>query len=392
MIFLDRPYASDFLRATIAENRLPVVLTGAAREMDLAPGPHLLEERAAIEAARIADRRGDLRLYTNSENALGWIAEHLAFTDLPEKVALFKDKARFRELTRSLVPDFFYREVDAADLANLDISQIPVPFIIKPNVGFFSLGVHKINTGRDWATARESLQQDLAAHAHLYPEQVLNAGSFIIEQYVEGREFAVDAYFDGEGQPVILNILEHVFSSGDDVSDRVYSTSRAIVTDNLERFGDFLVELGRLAGVKNFPVHVEIRITPEGDLFPIEVNPLRFGGWCTTADLTPYAFGFNPYLFYLEGQRPDWPTLLAGKTDSRYSIVVLDNSSGIDPAEIRGFDFDRLLATFEKPLELRKIDYRKFNVFGFLFVETEASEQKALDSILHSNLREFILA
>lgn len=391
MILLDRPYVSGFLKSTIAEHALAVVLTDAARQMELAPGPHLLGEAEAVSAAREAHRCGELKVYTNSENALGWVADNLAFSGLPETVALFKDKARFRELTRCLAPGFFFREVAAAGLADCDVSAMPMPFIIKPNVGFFSLGVHKVHDEREWALVRERLAAELRDQAELYPAQVLDAGSYIIEQYVEGREFAVDAYYDGDGRPVVLNILEHVFSSEEDVSDRVYTTSAAIVAGHLEVFTEHLAEIGRLAGARNFPVHVEIRVTPRGDLFPIEVNPLRFGGWCTTADLTPYAFGFNPYLYYLKGLRPDWAAILAGSGDRRFSIVVLDNSTGIEPGRIGGFDYDRLAARFERPLELRRIDYREFNVFGFLFVETTAEEQGALEEILRSDLREYLV-
>ncbi len=390
MILLDRPYVSSFLHTTIADSALPVVITEAARKLGLTPAPHVLDEDAALASCRAAHLSGDLKLYTNSENALGWIADNLAFTGLPEKVELFKDKARFRKLTRSLFPDFFYREVAAADLVAVDPGALPLPVILKPNVGFFSLGVHKINTVSDWTAALESLDRELGSQSELYPEQVLDTKSFLIEEFVEGEEFALDAYFDAEGSPVILNILKHVFSSEDDVSDRIYTTSKRIIENNLDRCIRFLDEIGRLSGVKNFPVHVELRLSPEGNLVPIEINPLRFGGWCTTADLTMYAFGFNPYLYFLRGERPDWTRILADKAGANFSIVVLDNSTGFEPERILDFDHARLLEKFTKPLELRKIDHREFGIFGFLFVETGEEEFQELESILGSDLREFI--
>ena len=86
---------------------------------------------------------------------------------------------------------------------------------------------------------------------------------------------------------MITNILQHLFSSDDDVSDRVYLTGEEMVTDNLDRFTAFLAQVGQLAGWRNFPVHVEVRVDACRPIVPIEFNPLRFGGWCTTADLTP---------------------------------------------------------------------------------------------------------
>jgi hypothetical protein len=126
-------------------------------------------------------------------------------------------------------------------------------------------------------------------------------------------------------------------------------------------------------------------------VLPIEVNPMRFGGWCTTADLTFRAYGFNPYLCYFTGQRPDWPRILEEVGDNLFSIVVLDNASGIAAQDIKSFDYDRLLARFERPLELRRIDYHEYPVFGFLFTETGADNFAELEQILASDLREFIV-
>ena len=41
-------------------------------------------------------------------------------------------------------------------------------------------------------------------------------------------------------------------------------------------------------------------------------------------------------------------------------------TTGIVFSEILTFNYERLLARFEHPLELRKIDYKTYSVFGFL--------------------------
>ena len=48
---------------------------------------------------------------------------------------------------------------------------------------------------------------------------------------------------------------------------------------------EFLQSIGQQVGLKNFLVYVELRVDNEGVIYPIEINPLRFGGWCTTGDL-----------------------------------------------------------------------------------------------------------
>jgi hypothetical protein len=48
------------------------------------------------------------------------------------------------------------------------------------------------------------------------------------------------------------------------------------------------------------------------------------------------------------------------------------------------------MADFENPLELRKADYKKFPLFGFLFAETRKSNLQELTRILNSDLKEYL--
>ncbi len=388
MILVDKPYLSDFLKETSLQHDLPIIHTQAAYELGLSASDNLIAESEAIAQLQAME---NLRLYTTSENAIGWIARNLAFSGLPEKIELFKNKAKFRALTRLMQPDFYFREVPFTELDALQIDEIPLPFIIKPNVGFFSEGVHKVLSADEWDAVKAAIKRDTTGQDDdLYPAEVLNTTTFIIEECVRGEEFAFDAYFDEGSAPVILGIYKHFFSSDSDVSDRIYVTSAAIIEENLAPFTDWLRQVGELAGVQNFPVHVEIRRTPMGEIVPIEVNPMRFGGWCTTADMTAAAYGFNPYAYYFKRKHPDWESILSTRAGKLYSIVILDNSTGYRGEQIAKFDYDALLASFENPLELRKIDYNQISVFGFLFVETRAENFGELERILNSDLREFI--
>lgn len=387
LLLVDHPFVSDHLRELIAARRLPIVLTAAARELGFGDAPHALTETEAVRGARAADR---VRVYTSSENALPWIRRNLPFTRLPELASVFKDKARFRELLRSRYPDFFFRKVTLDALTETPADAIPFPVVIKPAVGFFSLGVVAVAGPEEWPAARRTIAERLRAARHLYPESVLDTASLIIEEQIEGEELAIDAYYDGEGDPVILGIWAHAFASREDTSDRVYTTSVEIVARHLDDVSDILADLGRLTGARDVPVHLEVRRTPEGRLVPIELNPLRFGGWCTTADLTPRAWGFSPYVHFLEERRPDWPALLRDADATRYSIVVLENSTGIDGREIAGFDYDDLVARFHRPLELRRVDYTRQPLFGFVFLATDPEHRDELDWILRADLSEFV--
>jgi len=387
MIFVDKPFVSDFFKKTIADNEYPVVLTDMAKALGFGDSRNGIDEASAVKEILGSN---NLRLYSTSENAIGWIAEHLSATRLPGDIELFKDKARFRSLIKPLFPDFYFQEVSMEALENLSAEDLPMPFIIKPTTGFFSMGVYKVSALEEWRQVKRALRAEIRSVAALYPKEVLDTTMVIIEQCIEGEEFAVDAYYDADGNPVIVGIYQHIFSSAEDVSDRVYMTSKDIVEANLDPFAKFLKDIGNLAKVKNFPVHVEIRRDHSGSIVPIEINPMRFGGWCSTADMTYLAYGFNPYACYLSQKKPNWKEALENQNGKLYSIVVLDNSTGLDAQDIDAFDYERLLSRFEHPLELRKIDYKEYPVFGFLFAETSQANFGELERILRSDLKEFI--
>jgi len=387
MILVDKPFISEYFINTIYRNNFPVVKTPVAEQLCADIPECLISEKEAVQKLMSAQ---DFKLYTTSENAIGWISENLKSSELPEKINLFKDKGRFRSLLAKMYPKFAFEEVPFIMLNENTYATFPMPFIIKPSVGFFSMGVHRVSNKKEWEKARIAIKNEMHAKRGLYPNEVLDTRKFILEACIEGTEYAIDAYYNSQGEAVVLNILKHIFSSEDDVRDRVYLTSKAVFEENLERFSEFLNQMGELAELKNFPAHVEVRVDEEGTIVPIEVNPMRFGGWCSTPDLTHYAYGFNAYEFYFEDKKPDWETILSQKGDEVYSIVVLDNSTGVDAEDIQAFDYKKILAQFHKPLDLRKIDYKEYPVFGFVFVETKPSEFDEIEAILKSDMTEFI--
>ena len=129
------------------------------------------------------------------------------------------------------------------ELGKADVSGWKKPFILKPSVGFFSLGVYTITSDGDWAAAVADIERNLRKSRERFPESVVNQSSFLVEEYITGEEFAVDVYFDGEGEPVILNIFKHRFASLSDVSDRLYYTSKDVIEANKARFEAFFREV-----------------------------------------------------------------------------------------------------------------------------------------------------
>lgn len=387
MILIDRPYVSDFVFQTAAHNDVPIIATPAASRWDKWGSDCFVSEQEALR--RIRNGKAD-RILTVSEHALEWISEHLKDTGLPDIVRQFKNKAQFRELLKDDFPQVTFRSFTLEELGHLSARELTFPFVIKPIVGFFSVGVQRVASPEEWEQEKQHIHGSLISGNPGLPESVLDGSVMLMESVIEGEELAFDAYYNHAGEPVVLNIFQHLFSSDSDVSDRIYVSSADIVEKYLGSATTFLEMLTGHITLRDFAVHVEVRLDAEGRMVPIEVNPMRFGGWCTTADMTARTYGFNPYLCYFQDRRPDWDRVFLNRRDRVYSIIVLDNTTGIPGAEIRSFDYDALCASLSNPLELRRIDYREHPVFGFIFAETPASNMDELRDLLHSDLTEFV--
>lgn len=342
-------------------------------------------EFARLAAAGRAAGGAGSRLYANSENGIGWIARHLAHTDLPPAIGRLKDKLRFREMLRDLDPGLFVAGGTLDELSRLDAEAIPFPVVLKPAVGFFSSGVRVVGTREAWPDALRRAREDVARYRGMYPEAVLDLARFVLEGRIEGTELAIDAWFDEHGEPVILDVLEHAFADDEDVTDRVYLTSAAIVARWRAPLAAFLHEVGRRAGLRDFPVHAEVRVDDAGRIRAIEVNPMRFAGLCAT-DIAHHAFGIDPYASFLLGHRPDWEEI-ARRGSSLWALVVAEVPPDVDRSRVVGVDWDGLAGLVSHPRELRRMDWRRYPAFAFLFAEAPDGDPAAFDAVLRADLR-----
>lgn len=380
MIFFDQPYISNFLLETTSHENWPVLDSSFARELAKKTSLNLVSEKEAIERAKAGEK-----LYTSSENSLEWIMENLGDLPVSSHIKLMKDKSALRKVLEPLDPGFFYRKMQALSLKETDISSWPMPFVLKPATGFLSLGVHVIKDESDWKNACGIIEKEFSGSA--LPPSVLDPQILIAEQYVKGEEYAVDLYFDDEGKPVILNIFKHQFASMDDVSDRLYLVSYDIVNSRYDMLLQWFRKINRLMRVKNFPVHVELRI--DGSMIrPIEFNPLRFAGLGGT-DMAFYAFGVNTANCWMKGTKPDLKAILKERENIIYSMILLDRHPSMPKnAQI---DFNRLSRNFQKILQWRPMNIPGIPLFGFLFTETSKDNYGELEHILHSDLQKYIL-
>ena len=372
MIILEKPYASEFLIDTIVQNDWPVLKNDAILEADIEEGAIDLIPSEVAKNYYLTQEYP--LIYTNSENAISWVLENLPASNLSDYIRLFKDKIAFRELLKELYPDFYFESVEFSDLKNMPPDNVKFPVVIKPAVGFLSFGVHTVRTDKEWTDTIKRLESEMKEAEALYPDNVVNSSKFIIEQLIEGEEFAIDAYYDRDGEPVILNIFQHPFFNEKDVSDRIYLMSTGIMIKYMAKFALLLREIGKLKNIRNFPMHIEIRVTSDGTIIPIEVNPMRFAGWCTT-DVSKYAWGINVYECFFNQTRPDWNRILSEGRKEVYYFSMAEVPQGIDKNRLKNFDYNGFLKNYSNVLEVRRINPLCNPLFAIIFGSTTSKDE-----------------
>ena len=376
LFILEEPSISELLLSTLENNQFLVLKNDVAKRFS---DRHLnfIEEKDII-------KNNNYKIYSNSENSIDLVLKKFSQTELSRLINICKDKYIFRQNLKSVYPDFYF---DKITLDNIDKYSPKIEkFIIKPSVGFLSMGVHKVNNKDEWNTTKTLIKNEIKDFKKNFPESVLNSSEFIIEEIIEGEEFAVDTYFDNTGKPVILNIFSHPFVSEDDVSDRAYITSKEIIENNFEPFENILLKIGSALNIKDFPIHIEMIKKQNGDIIPVEINPMRFAGWCTT-DLAYYAYGINIYEYFCFNKKPDWDKILKDKNDEIYYFAMAETPTNIDKSKIR-FNYNTLKTEFSHILDFREINYIEKPLFAMIFGKTKS--QNEITKILNLNMKDFI--
>ena len=375
MFILNNPYVSDFLVETIRKNNYKVLDNEIARNYF-----------SPYELTNKKDALKENIFYTNSENSIDWIMENMPQSDLANMIKISKDKILFRKMLAKIYPDYFFMEVDLKEIKNLDFKNLKYPFVLKPSVGFLSFGVYPVKNEDEFRKIILNLDNDIANFKNIFPTSVVNTTKFIIEEMIDGDEYALDAYFDENGEATILNIFHHPFFDENDVSDRVYYTSKAIIQKYLKPFKELLDKIGKIGNFKNFPFHLELRAN-EKNIIPIEINPLRFCGWCIT-DIAQYAWNINVYEYFEEKKKPDWDKILKSTNDDYFYFTIGDVDNSIKKDEIKSINYDKYLKNISNPLIIRKIDYKTKPVFAIVFARCNNLDE--IKNILKLDMKDFI--
>ena len=385
MIIIEKPYVSEMLVDSIVQNDWKVLENDTINIANIEEGAFNVidQESAKNHFSRVSYPQ----IYSNSENGIRWVQANLPDSKLTSYLNLFKDKSQFRKTYADLYPNFSFKEVTFEELKKTSLESLNFPLVIKPAAGFMGFGVHIIYNDSDWKSALNSLEDEIKRAQVMFEENVISSSRFLIEDYIQGEEFAIDAYYDDQGQPVILNIFQHPYMDSKDVRNRIYMTSVGIMIKYMARFAVLLKQIGDRADIRNLAVHMEVRVTQEEEIVPIEVNPLRFSGWCTT-DVARYAWGINVYEYFMEQKKPNWNDLLSEAPRGVYYFSMAEVPDGLDRSKIKSFNYDKFLTNYSKVLEVRRIDYKNNPLFAVIFGFTQDKEE--VKQILRLNTKDYI--
>ncbi|MEJ9280963.1 ATP-grasp domain-containing protein [Ureibacillus thermosphaericus] len=372
MILINDQIISPILVKSLQELNVPVIKQGNSSEMPDGDFFSIINEHQKI--------------LTNSESCLALLESYAPNSVQNRWSKQLKDKGMFRQLLSKMYPDYFYKVVNLEELYKIPVEEIPFPVVIKPSKGYSSVGVYKVKSAEEWREALHKLSVDMLFIKNMYDNEVIKGESILIEQWVFGEEYAVDSYYDQDGNPVILNIFKHVFKDEYGTSDRIYYTSKQVIHEIYDDILAFMHKFREVVPLKNFPVHFEVRKNNHG-IIPIEMNPLRFAGAGTT-DLGFHAYGCNVYKHYFEGTSPNWEEVLRQMDQGIYGFFCAEIPMDISQNLIKHIDHQSFKEQFNQILEYREIQATNDRTFAVVFFKNETMEE--LYQLLQMDIRPFI--
>lgn len=347
------------------------VEAGTLETLPEIPEMELIPHEALVGSSRVFDR--EEKICITSEYSLSAVMNCLD-PSRKKAVEVLKDKFLFRNILKEMYPEYSFRSIKTDEISSLKIDRKSV---IKPSRGIFGTAVRIVDPETDLHALRRELNDELKQNARVYPDSVLSAGDFILEDFIDGEEYAVDMFYDSAGNPNIVNIYHHPIPQNKAYLHMLYNSSKASFDAVYEKSMQFFSELNRLLDVTNFVMHAEFKAW-QGRLFPVEINCMRFGGM-GLCNLLYYSLGINPFLCFLHDQAPDWNLIWKEKGDQIYSFFIAYNGAGIESDKARPLP-EKLKSRFTQVLHEHLFDYRRQLAFGIYFLqENEDNISKLLN-------------
>ncbi len=243
------------------------------------------EEAAYAVIQAQAGRRVDgvLTLGDRPTLAAAYVARGLGLAhNHPSSVEACRSKLRLREVFRDAgLPTPWFRSVPLHTAPEPALLGITYPCVLKPVSLSASQGVVRANNREQFVAGASRLKR-LLESAEIQATREQNLDRMIVEEYLPGREVAVEGLLtDGE-----LRVLA-IFDKPDPLEgpyfeETIYVTPSRLAGADQQAIKKVFVEAVRALGLTHGPVHGEFRLNERG-VWPIEVAARPIGGLCSRA-------------------------------------------------------------------------------------------------------------
>jgi hypothetical protein len=155
----------------------------------------------------------------------------------------------------------------------------------------------------------------------------------------------------------------------------LYYTNKTIFDRFYEQLITFFADLNKFLEVESFPIHAEFKLDSSRRLIPVEFNTCRFGGM-GLADLTFYAFNYNPIKAYFDDFVPDWQSIWSTRKKMNYCWILGYNAADLDTASLKPNHekFKQLLPRNTQLLAYKELNHKKSAGFALAYLSTNNSE------------------
>ena len=234
-----------------------------------------------VEAAKARPISGVVSVGDRPVELAARVARALGFPGNPPGAAAAsanKLLARaYFEAARLLTPRHFAVGVDA-DVRDV-AARATYPAVIKPVGLSGSRGVIRVNSETELVVAFERLRE-LLARPDVRVLRLRSGGTILIEEFLEGPEFAVEGLLT-RGSFRVLTIFDKPDPlEGPFFEETIYVTPSALRIDAAHAITTEVERAARALGLWHGPIHAECRLTTRG-VFVLEVAARPIGGLCS---------------------------------------------------------------------------------------------------------------
>ncbi len=345
--------------------------SGALETLPATEGMQMLKD-TDIQNKNFQFRPND-KVCITSEASLQIVREALTDKAKQNAINVLKDKFRFREVVSQLYPHYQFKKVAFEDIEHLRVTK---KTIIKPAKGFFGIAVKTIDQNTDLKALAQDIQEEIQSTYGVFSEEMLSQNEFVVEEYIEGEEYAVDMFYDAQGEPHIVNIYHHPMPRVEAYLHMLYYSSKEVFDKTYDKAISFFKKLNAILDVKNIVLHAEFKCDTE--LIPVEINAMRYGG-VGLGNLIYHAIGLDPYQCFKEGKTPDWDEVWRQHKEDNFAFLIAYNGTEVDKLRYEP-DIEKLKSECTEVLYEAIFDYKTQLTMGvFCLKETKDNLKHLLD-------------